>query len=386
MLSEQENDFLTRVGPGTPAGTLLRRYWHPVAAAGEITEDRPLKAVKLLGESLVLFRDQGGRYGLVGEKCPHRMASLAYGRVEADGIRCPYHGWKFDAAGNCLEQPAEPEGSTYKDRVRHKAYPVEKLAGLLFAYLGPEPVPLLPRWDVLVREDGRRWLEIQSIIECNWLQIMENSVDPAHLYWLHGRTAHLGRQVDHYEEKHEFIRFDYGIMKRRITPASRTGEEPTIDQHPLVFPTILRHVFRGDTGGAWHNMQIRVPLDDAHTQVYVVYFEPSTGGRTGGAVDAPYEYVSLKTADGQYRMDYVFAQDSMAWETQGPITDRSQEHLGVEDEGILLLRRLVKEQIEIALGGADPLGIVRDPGKNHRIDFDVINERIGVGSRAQKVA
>ncbi|MGH7847399.1 MAG: Rieske 2Fe-2S domain-containing protein [Candidatus Binatia bacterium] len=321
MLSNEENEFLTRVALGTPAGTLLRRYWHPVAATGEVTAERPLKAVKLLGESLVLFRDQGGRYGLVGEKCPHRMASLAYGRVEADGIRCPYHGWKFDAAGNCLQQPAEPQGSTYKDRVRHKAYPVEKLAGLLFAYLGPGPAPLLPRWDVLVREDGRRWVEIQSIIECNWLQIMENSVDPAHLYWLHGRTAHLGRQVERYEERHEFIRFDYGIMKRRITPASTPGEEPAVDQHPLVFPTILRHVFRGNTGGAWHNLQIRVPLDDTHTQVYVVYFELSTDGRTGQDVDAPYEYVPLKTADGHYRMDYVFAQDSMAWETQGPITE-----------------------------------------------------------------
>jgi len=129
MLTREENEILTRVGPGTPAGELLRRYWHALAVAGELTEEKPIKAVKVLGEELAVFRDKGGRYGLVGEHCPHRSASLAFGRVEEEGIRCPYHGWKFDVRGRCLEQPAEPEGSTYKDRVQHKAYPVEKLGG-----------------------------------------------------------------------------------------------------------------------------------------------------------------------------------------------------------------------------------------------------------------
>ena len=137
MLTREENELLTRVGRRTPCGELLRRYWHPVAAAGELTEEKPIKAVKILGQELVVYRDKQGKHGLVGEHCPHRLASLAYGRVDDEGIRCPYHGWKFDGAGKCLEQPAEPANSTFKDRIKHVAYPVEVLGGLIFAYLGP---------------------------------------------------------------------------------------------------------------------------------------------------------------------------------------------------------------------------------------------------------
>src|SRR5204862_8223277 len=164
MLTREDNELLTRVGRGTPGGELLRRYWHLVAASGELTEDKPIKPVKLLGEDLVAYKDKHGRYGLVGEQCPHRMASLAFGRVDEEGIRCPYHGWKFNNSGRCLEQPAEPPGSTFKDRIKHTAYPVQKLGGLLVAYLGPEPRPLLPRCDVLVWEQGRRWIVIDSVI------------------------------------------------------------------------------------------------------------------------------------------------------------------------------------------------------------------------------
>jgi len=371
------NEFLTRTGPGTPMGELLRRYWIPALLDWELPEpDCPPVRVKLLGEKLVVFRDKGGRYGLVGEHCPHRMASLAYGRVEEDGIRCPYHGWKFDVGGRCLEQPAEPPGSGYKDRIRHKAYRVEKLGGLVFAYLGPEPAPLLPRWDVLAREDGRRWVEVQSVIDCNWLQPMENSVDPSHLYWLHGNTGHLGQHMDRYQEEHEFIRFEYGIMKRRLTPGKNRQDPPMIDQHPLVFPTILRHVFK--QGEFRHNLQIRVPVDDAHTQVYVVYFMPSETERSPKDQDPPYQYVPLKNSKGEYNLQMVLAQDSMAWETQGPVTDRTQEHLGVSDEGIIVFRKLLKEQIEAVQRGGDPLGVIRDPEKNRIIEFEVINERIGL--------
>ncbi len=380
MLSREENEMLTQVGPGTPAGELLRRYWHPVAVAGELTEERAIKAVKALGEELVVFRDKQGRYGLVGEHCPHRSASLAYGRVEADGVRCPYHGWKFDGEGRCLEQPAEPPGSNYKDRIRHKAYPVQKLGGLLFTYMGPpEKMALLPRWDVLVREDGKRWITIESVIECNWLQPMENSVDPSHLYWLHGETAHLGGHMTQYQETREFIRFEYGIMKRRITPGKRAGDPPMVDEHPLVFPTILRHVASlKEDGGFRHNMQIRVPVDDTHTQVYRVNFVPSATARSPLDQDPPCEYCPLKTPGGEYRMNVVSAQDSMAWETQGSITDRTQEHLGASDEGIIMFRKLLKEQIEIVQKGGDPMGVIRDPKKNSIIEFDVVNERMGL--------
>jgi len=150
MLTREENELLTKVERGTPSGDLLRCYWHPVAAAAEFTDEEPIHPVKILGEELVVYRDTKGNYGLVGEHCPHRLASLAFGRVDSEGIRCPYHGWKFDSAGRCLEQPAEPPGSTFKERIKHVAYPVQYLGGLIYAYLGTEPAPLLPKWDVLM--------------------------------------------------------------------------------------------------------------------------------------------------------------------------------------------------------------------------------------------
>jgi 5,5'-dehydrodivanillate O-demethylase len=374
MLSREDNDTLTKVSRGTPAGELLRRYWQPVAPAAELSE-KPTKAVRVLGEDLVLYRDTSGHYGLVGKHCPHRRAGLLYGRVEDDGIRCAYHGWKFNGAGKCLETPAEPRESTLKDRIKQTAYPVEKLGGLLFAYLGPLPAPLLPRWDVLAWERGKRWVEVLSVLDCNWLQCMENSVDPSHLYWLHGASAHL--DMDRYEEQHDFLLFDYGIMKRRST-AAKPGDKPRIDQHPLLFPNTLRHVFA--VGGRHrHNLQLRLPIDDTHTQMFVVCFEPSDSERSPSDADAPFRPFPVREG-GDYRMDQVWAQDAMAWETQGPIVDRVEEHLGAADRGVALFRKLVKDQIAVVRDGKDPLGVVRDDSRNRLIEFDVINERIGLAS------
>jgi 5,5'-dehydrodivanillate O-demethylase len=253
--------------------------------------------------------------------------------------------------------------------------------------MGPEPAPLLPRWDVLVWENGRRWIEVHEILRCNWLQPMENSVDPSHLYWLHGSTAHLGR-MERYQEEHAFTRFEFGIMKRRTTPAKKPGAAPEIDQHPLVFPNTLRHVFRTlkTDNKIRHNVQIRVPVDDVHTQVYVVYFEPNETDRSPADEDAPWEFFPMRNQQGQYRLDQVLVQDAMAWETQGAITDRTQEHLGIGDEGIIIFRKLLREQIETVRKGDEPLGVIRDPQMNQIIEFDVINERIGLRSKEQKVA
>jgi 5,5'-dehydrodivanillate O-demethylase len=391
MLTPDENELLTRVSRGTPAGELLRRYWHPVAAAGELSEKEPIRAVKILGEELVVYRDKKGRYGLVGEHCPHRLASLAFGRVDEEGIRCPYHGWKFDRSGKCLEQPAEPPESTFKDRIKHAAYPVEYLGGLLYAYLGPPPVPLLPRWDVLVWENGKRWIVKESVIDCNWLQPMENSVDPSHLYWLHGDTAHLAPRVKKYAEQHEFIPFEFGIKKRRTTLPLATGERPMVDEHPLLFPTILRHVAPYEGGKKHrHNLQIRIPVDDEHTQVFRVNFVPSDLEKSPAGAEVPFRFSQLKTGPGKYDMSMVSAQDSMAWETQGYIADRRQEHLGIGDEGIIALRKMLREQIERVQRGFDPIGVIRDSEKNQIIDLGVINERIGLyktlGSRQDQKA
>jgi 5,5'-dehydrodivanillate O-demethylase oxygenase subunit len=375
-MKRELNENLTKVGPGTPAGELLRRYWHPVAAVAELTDEKPIRAVKVLGENLVVYRDKSGRYGMVEEQCPHRLASLAYGTVEKDGIRCRYHGWKFDGTGRCLEMPAEPKNSTYKDEIRHPAYPVKRLGGLLFAYMGPEPAPALPHWDVLTWEKGERWVERHSVLRCNWLQAMENSVDPSHLYWLHGQTAHLAPTLDHYEEEHEFTQFEYGIMKKRT---SGGAEGCRVDQHPLLFPTVLRHVFKsGKAGKIMHNLQYRVPMDDVSTQVFMVMFNPNPSMRTPPEADTHYDFVSMTDENGEYRMEMVLAQDVMAWETQGPIFDRTREHLGAADRGIVILRNLLQQQIEAVRKGRIPLGVKSASEGEKLIELDVINERIGL--------
>jgi 5,5'-dehydrodivanillate O-demethylase oxygenase subunit len=378
MLTAEENELLTQVSRGTPCGELLRRYWHPIAVAGELTEEKPIKAVKILNEELVVYRDKAGKYGLVGEHCPHRLASLAYGRVDEEGIRCPYHGWKFDGAGRCLEQPAEPRDSKFKDHIKHVAYPVEYLGGLLYAYLGPLPAPLLLRLDVLVWEHGKRWIVKDSLIDCNWLQPMENSVDPSHLFWLHGDTAHLMPRIKKYAEEHEFIRFEFGIHKRRTTLPLATGEGAQVDQHPLLFPTVLRHVAPFDNGDHRHNLQIRVPVDDRHTQVFRVSFVPTDSEISPPEAPVPWRLAALKTGMREYNMNMVSAQDSMAWETQGALTDRTAERLGAGDEGIIMLRKLLREQVEIVQQGGEPMGLIRDPEKNRIIEFDVVNDRIGL--------
>lgn len=378
MLSIEENERITRVGPGSPAGALLRRYWQPVLAAAELTDDKPLMSIRRLGENLVIYRLTDGTYGMAAEKCPHRFASLAYGRVDHEGIRCPYHGWKFGKDGRCLEQPAEPAGSRMKDQINHKSYPVRLLGGLLFAYMGPLPAPPLPRWDVVAWENGKRYVQKHSVLNCNWLQCMENSVDPSHLFWLHGRTAHLAKAMDHYDEQHDFIVFDYGIMKRRTTPSKEPGVKSQIDQHPLIFPNTLRHVSKDrKTGKIKHNVQCRVPVDDTHTQVYMAIFEPGPEHSPADAI-APLDHVNLLKPDGTFDMDQVLGQDAMAWVTQGAVADRTNERLGAADVGIVRYRRMIQQQIEVVAKGGVPHGTVPDAEKDRVIEFDVVNERIGV--------
>src|SRR5678816_4123782 len=174
MLTSEENEMLTRVGPGTPAGELLRRYWHPVAVAQELTDESPTKFVRVLGEDLVLFKDKSGRVGLIQDHCAHRGASMMYGRVEERGISCAYHGWLYDTAGNCLETPAEPAGSMFHLTVKLKAYPVKRFIGLYWAYLGPLPAPEITPYDVWTRQDGHRTIDVYPRLDCNFVQAMEN--------------------------------------------------------------------------------------------------------------------------------------------------------------------------------------------------------------------
>jgi len=368
MLSQEENQLLTSVGQDTPAGQLLRRYWHPIAAAVELTDAKPKKRVRVLGEDLLLYRDRNGGYGLVGEHCSHRGASLYYGFVEDDGIRCPYHGWKYDAGGKCLEQPFENPDTGFKDKIRHPAYPVEKLSGLLFAYLGPlDKKPILPKWDLLVRKDGIKKIDVCEVLRCNWLQAMENSVDPTHTYYLHSHTLKLKGSKDyvpfHYQQLSK-IDFELvvnptwaGIQKRRIFAGEgETAEAP----HPLIFPNILFVPVR--TGYAMH---FRMPIDDLTTQVFQFRFSPTKDGSIPAQPeDPPIELIATKNAEGEFHLDHFASQDHMAWESQGALATRDREHLGESDRGIIMFRKLLGEQIAAAQSGADPIGVNRDPKKD----------------------
>jgi 5,5'-dehydrodivanillate O-demethylase len=373
MLSKKENEKLSLVGPATPAGELLRRYWHPVAVAAEL-KDKPIKRVRILGEDLVLYRGDDGRYGLVAEQCSHRGASLAYGRIEGSNIRCPYHGWLYDQEGRCVEQPAEPPESTYKNRVKHPAYPVQKLAGLLYAYMGPKPAPLLPRYDVLVRTDGERKIVVLPQLDCNWLQPMENSVDPTHVHYLHGKRTGKPIHGDRGTEiaKYEFEVFEYGIMKKRFA-MNGEGKLALVNAHPLVFPNMLRQ-----RHGKEHYLQYRVPVDDTHTLFFEVYlFESEDGSTVDQHEDPPVEHApDYKTAEGVYKMEKgkVWMEDYMAWETAGPIFNRAKEHLATADKGIITYRKLLKSEIDKVKRGKDPMGVIRDPEKNQVIHFHTVTD------------
>src|SRR6266849_407197 len=220
MLRKKRNAVLTKTNRGTPAGELLRRYWLPVGLSQEITPGGKPKQVRVMGEDLVLFRDDTGRPALLGLLCSHRLTSLAYGRVEDGGIRCPFHGWLYDFRGRCLEQPPEPAGSTFKKRIRHPAYPCQELGGLVFAYLGPSgQQPLLPRYEVLVREDGTRKCDYYQI-NSNYLQNVEGALDTAHFSYLHmdnwSRVKHKLASMP--KPQIEFVETDYGIWQKSNLP------------------------------------------------------------------------------------------------------------------------------------------------------------------------
>ena len=181
--TKEENEILTRVGAGTPMGELLRRYWWPVAISAHLKE-KPTY-IRVLGEDLVLYRDAAGHPAIIGAKCAHRRANLCLGNVEKGGLRCRYHGWLYGNDGSVLETPGEPAGSKLKDTITHLAYPAEELGGFVFAYMGPKPMPLLPRFHFLAAE-GERHSIVQGFGKCNWLQAVENGIDPLHAGFLHG--------------------------------------------------------------------------------------------------------------------------------------------------------------------------------------------------------
>jgi 5,5'-dehydrodivanillate O-demethylase len=386
MLTRELNQRLTQVGPGTPMGELLRRYWYPVAASSQLGQV-PIQR-RLLGEDLVIYRTGNGDLACIEAQCPHRRASLRYAIVEDDGIRCGYHGWLFDKSGQCIDQPAEPATSTFKSRVRAVTYKAEELGGLIFVYMGPDtpehPAPLLPRFDLFVWDNCLRDVG-HATLPMNWLQVMENSVDPHHVEWLHGHYMNFvrgitgGNQAQVLMRKHEKIAFDvfdYGIIKRRVLEGMTEEDDDWKVGHPLVFPAMLRV-----GGGGHYQFQIRVPVDDDTTSHfwYDVYKPSGDNYTVPPQENIPLFEVPFQDENGDFIVDFVDGQDIMAWASQGPIADRSNEHLGKSDLGVIMLRRLFQEQLEKVEEGEDPLGVVRDPAQNDCITLPQEEKKFGTG-------
>lgn len=363
MLTEEQHQRLAQVGPETPMGNLLRRYWHPVGTVAELSRE-PVQPIRLLGEDLTLFQNEAGESGLIGPTCAHRGISMAYGIPQRNGLRCAYHGWTYDTQGQVVDMPFEPACLPLKI----KSYPIEELGGLLFAYLGPEPAPQLPRYDLFVRDDIDRSIEIVPL-PCNWLQCMDNSADPIHFEHLHAVFGNymlkkLGRPPLMNPARHlkiEFDVFEYGIVKRRLVE----GEPEDCDDwqigHPLLFPNILSV---GDVRRP--NYQIRVPVDDTHT-MHVRYQGVVRQEESHPQDEIPVRRLTWFNEDGTMigPCDDIPRQDMLAWVGQGPISDRTGEHLVTSDRGVALYHSLLFEQMEKVERGEDPIAVIRDPASNY---------------------
>ncbi len=378
MESAEQNKLLTEVGRDTPMGGLLRRYWQPIGAESDL-DGRWTRRVRLLGENLVLFRDRQGRLGLIAEQCPHRGASLAHGIPTEQGIRCPYHGWEFNAQGQCLHQPFEADNSAFRDTVATEGYPLQALGGLLFAYLGPPPQPLLPRFDGFLGEGAVRVMG-RALLPVNWLQIMENSLDPVHTEWLHGHQYEFLKEsegvkvaISARHEKIDFREFEFGITKHRLLAGHSEDSDDWRTGHPIVFPNTLA-VGNGDPKARYHSFQMRVPVDDGQTlHIWYNAYLPPPGITVPERLSSRlhvYE-VPFKDEHGEFILDNIDGQDMMAWITQGTIANRTREHLGASDKGVAMYRRVLRREMKKVQQGIDPMGVLRDPARNQRIELPV---------------
>lgn len=376
-MTPEENDILTRVGPGTPGGELLRRYWWPIWFS-EQTTAKPVP-ITLLGEDFVLYRDRQGRLGLVGKYCAHRRASMALGRVEDDGLRCCYHGWLYGADGQCLEMPGEPDGSRLHEEVRIRSGLVEEISGLVFAYIGPKPAPLLPRYDLLVQENVKRTVWAADD-HCNWAQRAENGVDPFHSMALHAGvypTIALRRpEVDYAPTPHGF----------RMTSQYPGGALNVLHS---IFPSHTRRKNERVGSAPSDYLHLRVPVDDLITRTFYVRTIPCAPGEAPGLTTRGWKPTTPgvydEIDDGWWGIA-SHDQDRAAQESQGVITDRTQEFLGTTDRGVVMWRKAFFDGIKAVAAGRDPMGIIRDPAQNQEIHFDAGKNFTDVDKPAPKSA
>lgn len=398
MLSPAENERLTRTGPGTPMGALLRRYWVPALLSEEVAEPGgPPVRLTLLGERLVAFRDPDGAVGLVEEACAHRRASLYFGRNEPGGIRCLYHGWKYDREGRCVEMPSEPPHSRFMERIRLKAYPCVEQAGVVWTYMGPpEEKPPLPAFEWMTVAEGQRFVS-KRLRECNYFQVLEGGMDSSHVGILHADTRYWNRVFKASEEEVRILSVidaspDYfvepapwGLLlaARRITPdPGRRYWRLT----PYILPWyIIVPPFLVD---APYRMDAAIPLDDEHCWLWAFSWHPQRAltayerylyshGVEGHLPAEPGSFRTLPSAANDYLIDRdlvrfgafsgikaVQVQDMAMQDSQGPIADRSLEHLGTSDIAIIEARRTL---LRLAESAPEPAALPgRDP-QSHRV-------------------
>ncbi|MBS0407343.1 MAG: Rieske 2Fe-2S domain-containing protein [Proteobacteria bacterium] len=384
MISHEDNETLVRVGPGTPMGQLMRQYWIPFLKSADVEQDGQPHKVRLLGEDLVAFRDSGGKVGLVDHACPHRGAPMVFARNEEDGIRCIYHGWKFNVEGRCQDMPAEPANSPMCSRMTIKAYPVRERNGVLWAYMGPsrDAPPLLPEleWNMVPEANCVVTLRVQ---ECNWLQALEGEVDSAHAAILHGSrngsTITQWRQGQDLTPTFEIQQHEAGIS---IAARRKDGAEKNyvrVNQFLMPFWTLVppQTQYPELSGHAW------VPIDDNHTLAIMFSYTPDQpfyektrklfkeghkGRETGHHSEVAYEqkpvsvpfhkYWSRFNRANAYEYDYdsglpgLWLEDAACQSGVAAIYDRTREHLGTTDSGIARVRRMLLENAKKLAQGA----------------------------------
>lgn len=388
MLKQEDNDKITRSGPGTPLGNLLRSYWQPAALVSEMPGERPVKQVRIMSEDLVLFKKRQG-WGLISRYCAHRGVDLSYGRLEEDGIRCLYHGWLYDGEGRCVEQPAEPEHSQFLGKIRIANYPCVEKNGIIFTYMGAGDPPPFPDYDCFVAPEEYTFA-FKGLWDCNWLQGLEGGIDPSHVSFLHRFIQEDPREVygqqfseevegtgkklsmlvgESFRPDIEVESADHGLRVFAIRQLTEDIKHVRVTN--LMFPNAFVVPF-GNTKvfTQWH-----VPIDDEHHYWYMIWYdfadetdkETLLQQRLEG-VSLP-DYRPLRNRDNNWGFDPqeqkdltytgmgldINVHDQWAVESMGPIQDRTVERLGVSDRAVTANRRLLLRAIDaFAAGGETP--------------------------------
>ncbi|EUC12662.1 Rieske 2Fe-2S domain-containing protein [Paraburkholderia hospita] len=400
--------YLTQTDAGTPAGELMRRYWQPVALIDSLPPGAAPQPIRILGEDLILFRDDKDRVGLIDRKCAHRCTDLALGRVEDGGIRCPYHGWLFDVDGRCLSQPAEAS-ATAKDRIRMKSYPLHEAAGAFWAYMGPGEPPLFPNYPALAGGAEHcyttRWLGA-----CNWLQASEGNIDPVHTSYLH-----------QLELSSEDMKARWGVFSNQARPElavedTRFGvrlytlrkidgtDRSSIRITNFVMPNACAvGGFEGYLGEGGLTMLWDVPIDDQHHWRWEFIFHRS-GKLNKDALEAQYQSEKAEGDRMRRKWDNLYSQDRESMkgkaylglgecfsvhdiaitQSQGTIHHQANEHLSSSDIAIVRARRMLDEAAQVIAEGGDPRGVVRSEADNDFRDMVVVTGEITNGDTKEE--